>query len=159
MDTSSGLTTDRCSENLCGEDAPSWQVRNMQMWAPPLSETSYLFSSVWWQSFWSLSSNTTEQSQQASSTWGYSMHMHPPPSQTVITTSLKCNKICISWHQEKQNCQSRWLQDVGCVIHFDRHARYGASQGGPLCNTTKTYVRQVWLTSHESKTTQKTQLT
>jgi hypothetical protein len=38
-------------------------------------------------------------------------------------------------------------------------SRYGASLGGTLCNTSKTYVWQVWLTSHESKTTQKTQLT
>ena len=32
---------------------------------------------------------------------------------------------------------------------------YGASLGGPLCNTSKMYVRQVRLASHESKTTQK----
>jgi hypothetical protein len=32
---------------------------------------------------------------------------------------------------------------------------YGASLGGPLCNTSKMYVRQVKLTCHESETTQK----
>ena len=32
---------------------------------------------------------------------------------------------------------------------------YGASLGGPLCNTSKMYVRQVRLASHESETTQK----
>ena len=36
---------------------------------------------------------------------------------------------------------------------------YGASLGGPLCNTSKMYVRQVRLASHESKTTQKAQIT
>jgi hypothetical protein len=36
---------------------------------------------------------------------------------------------------------------------------YGASLGGPLCDTSKMYVRQVRLASHESKTTQKAQIT
>ncbi len=37
--------------------------------------------------------------------------------------------------------------------------RYGASLGGSLCNTSKMYVRWVWLTSHESETAQKAQAT
>jgi hypothetical protein len=36
---------------------------------------------------------------------------------------------------------------------------HGASLGGPLCDTSKMYVRQVRLASHESKTTQKAQIT
>jgi hypothetical protein len=36
---------------------------------------------------------------------------------------------------------------------------YGASLGGPLCDTSKMYVRRVRLTSHESETAQKAQTT
>jgi hypothetical protein len=36
---------------------------------------------------------------------------------------------------------------------------YGASLGGTLCITSKTYVQQVRLMSHESESTQKAQLT
>jgi hypothetical protein len=40
------------------------------------------------------------------------------------------------------------------------HGGYGASLGGPLCNTSKMYVpQQVRLTSHESETAQKAQTT
>ena len=35
------------------------------------------------------------------------------------------------------------------------HTRYGASLGGPLGDTSKMYVWQVQLASHESETTQK----
>jgi hypothetical protein len=37
--------------------------------------------------------------------------------------------------------------------------RYGASLGGSLCKTSKMYVQQVGLTSHESETAQKAQTT
>ena len=37
--------------------------------------------------------------------------------------------------------------------------RYGASLGGSQCNTSKMKVRQVWLMSHKSETTQKAQMT
>jgi len=36
---------------------------------------------------------------------------------------------------------------------------YGASLGGPLCDTSKMYPRRVQLTSHESETAQKAQTT
>ena len=38
-------------------------------------------------------------------------------------------------------------------------SRYGASLGGPLCNTSKMYVQWVRLTSHEPETAQKAQTT
>ena len=41
----------------------------------------------------------------------------------------------------------------------NRYFWYGARLGGSLCNTTKMYVRQVRLISHESETAQKAQTT
>jgi len=45
------------------------------------------------------------------------------------------------------------------IPYSQRDAWYGASLGGPLCDTSKMHVRQVRLASHESKITQKEQIT
>ena len=52
---------------------------------------------------------------------------------------------------------------AACMNHLSpslgpgQTGRYGASQGGPLCDASKMLVGHVQLTSHESKTTQKAQ--
>jgi len=53
------------------------------------------------------------------------------------------------------------IRQVPRAVSSLRHGcrRYGASLGGSLCKTSKMYVRQVGLTSHESKTAQKAQAT
>ena len=45
------------------------------------------------------------------------------------------------------------------TIKIHKTPRYGTCLGGPLCDTSKMYVQQVQLASHESKTTQKAQIT
>ncbi len=70
-----------------------------------------------------------------------------PPRQAIISAS----------HHRSNRDNWGSLSHASALWSSAGEEGYGASLGGPLCNTSKMYVRQVQLTSHESVTAQKAQ--